>query len=96
MTDRDQAQMAAIEEVYLQSRIFLCTWHVLHAMVAHFSTSVHPALWEKIKKWVKTDSWAEFNQIKDEILDDPFTSASFVVYLKQSWIPIVHQWSIAA
>jgi MULE transposase domain len=96
MTDRDQAQMAAIEEVYPQSRIFLCTWHVLHAMVAHFSTSKHPALWEKIKKWVKTDSWAEFDQIKDEILDDPSTPASFVVYLKQSWIPIVHQWSIAA
>jgi hypothetical protein len=32
MTDCDQAQIAALEAVYPLSNVYLCTWHVLHAI----------------------------------------------------------------
>jgi len=39
MTDHNQAQIAALEIVYLQSQILLCTWHVLCTMQCHFVMS---------------------------------------------------------
>ena len=73
MTDRDQAQIAALETVYPHSRIFLCRWHVLRAIRSHFVTNQFQALWEKIKRWVITDDLAMFFNIWDEISSDPST-----------------------
>ena len=71
MTDCDQAQIAALGIVYLQSQIFLCRWHVLHAMQCHFVTSEFQALWEKIKGWVMTENVAEFHSLWENIYTDP-------------------------
>jgi MULE transposase domain len=68
MTDRDQAQMAAIDDVYPESQTLLCTWHMLRAMCSHFATNEFLALWEKIKAWVNTDNLAVKVQL-DLVLD---------------------------
>ena len=56
MTDCDQAQINALEMVYPQSQIFLCHWHVLHAIRSHFVTMEFEALWQKIKTLITTDN----------------------------------------
>ena len=93
MTDRDQAQIAALEAVYPQSRVFLCTWHVLRAIRGHFVTTQFPALWEKIKAWVITEDTAMFFNIWDEISSDPLVPQSVVKYLRTEWLPVLHMWS---
>ena len=93
MTDRDQAQIAAIQIVYPQSKMLLCTWHVLRAMRSHFNTNEFQALWDKIKAWVKTEELAEFYQLWDEISSDPSVPQSVVQYLTIEWMPVVHMWS---
>jgi MULE transposase domain len=96
MTDCDKAQIAALQDVYPHSRIFLCTWHVLRAMRSHFATNEFPVLWEKIKTWVKTDKMAEFQQISDEIFSNPLIPQSLVQYLATDWLPMSHLWSRTA
>ena len=93
MSDRDQAQLAAIREVYPHSRIFLCTWHVLRAMRRHFVTSAFKPLWEKVQIWVKTSDPAEFTQIWEDISTDPLAPKSFIEYLKTEWLPVSNMWS---
>jgi hypothetical protein len=93
MTDRDQAQIAAIQAVYPQSRTFLCMWHVLRAMRSHFATHEFPALWDKVKAWVKSDDLTESDNLRDEIFNDPSTPQSFIDYLTDQWIPVTHLWS---
>ena len=88
MTDRNQVQIAALEIVFPQSRIFLCTWHVLRAIRSHFVTSQFQGLWEKIKTWVKTDDIAKFHNIWDEILSDSSVPPSVLKYLKKEWLPV--------
>jgi MULE transposase domain len=93
MTDCDQAQIAAIQAVYPQSRTFLCMWHVLRAMRSHFATHEFLALWDKVKAWVKSDDLTEFDNLRDEIFKDPSTPQSFIDYLTDQWIPVTHLWS---
>ena len=93
MTDRDQAQIAALEAVYPQSQILLCTWHVLHAIRGHFVTTQFEALWEKIKAWVITEDTAMFFNIWDEISSDPSAPESVIKYLATEWLPVLHMWS---
>ena len=93
MTDRDQAQIAALEIVFPQSKIYLCTWHVLHAMRSHLVITEFPALWDKIKKWVNTDDLIVFVTLWDKITTDPLVPQSMVDYLKTYWIPVVPMWS---
>jgi len=71
MTNRNQAQIAALKTVYLQSQIFLCMWHVLHTIQSYFITTQFQALWEKIKTWMMEDDLAKFFTIWDKILSDP-------------------------
>jgi hypothetical protein len=78
MTDRDQAQIAALQTVYPQSCVLLCTWHVLHTMQSHFVTNQFPGLWDKVKAWVKSDKMANFLNLWDEISTDPSIPQSFV------------------
>ena len=94
MTDRDQAQIAALEITFPQSRILLCTWHVLRAIRSHFVTSQFQGLWEKVKAWVKTDDIGQFYNIWDEISSDPLVPESVVKYLKTKWLPVLHRWSM--
>ena len=96
MTDRDQAQIVALQIVYPHSRIFLCTWHVLRASRSHFVTSQFEALWEKIKAWVITDDLAVFLNIWDEISTDPSVPKSVVEYLATEWLQVLHMWSRTA
>jgi MULE transposase domain len=63
MTDRDQAQIAALQQVYPHSRILLCIWHVLRAMRCHFSIEAFQALWDKLKALVNTRDLAEFHKL---------------------------------
>jgi len=93
MTDRDQAQIAALETVYPHSWVFLCTWHVLRAIRTHFITSQFQALWEKIKRWVITDDLAMFYNLWDEISSDPSAPQSVIKYLQTEWLPVLHMWS---
>lgn len=93
MSDRDQAQLQALKEVYPLSQIWLCIWHVLRAMRSHFSITVFQSLWEKVKILVKTEDLAEFYTIWDEISTDPSVPQSFVQYMASSWIPASHMWS---
>jgi len=93
MTDRDQAQIAALETVYPHSWIFLCRWHVLHVIRSHFITNQFQALWEKIKRWVITDDLVMFFNIWDKISSDPSTPQSIVKYLQKEWLPVLHMWS---
>jgi MULE transposase domain len=93
MTDCDQAQIAALEAVYPQCKVLLCTWHVLHAIQSHFRTDLFPDLWEEMKSLVRTEDLAEFNKIWDKISTDPAIPQSFVEYVSKQWIPIVHMWS---
>jgi hypothetical protein len=93
MTDRDQAQIAAIQIVYPDSQTLLCIWHVLRAMRSHFNTDEFQALWDNVKAWVKTEDLAEFHRIWDEISNDPSVPKSVVEYLTVEWVPVLHMWS---
>jgi MULE transposase domain len=96
MTDCDQAQMAAINDVYPESQTLLCMWHMLHAMCSHFATNEFLALWEKIKAWVNTDNLAEFYQLWGLISSDPSIPQSVVQYLTVEWLKVPHLWSKVA
>jgi len=93
MTNRDQAQIAALKVVYPQSWVFLCTWHVLRAIRTHFVMSQFQALWDKIKCWVITEDPAVFLNLWDEISTDPSAPQSIVDYLQTEWVPVLHMWS---
>jgi hypothetical protein len=93
MTDRDQAQINAIEAIYLRSTVNLCTWHVLRAMRSHFNTNQYPVLWDKVKAWVKTNDQIEFARLWVEISADPSAPQSFIAYLKAQWLPVTPKWS---
>jgi hypothetical protein len=93
MTDRDQAQMEALKEIYPLSQIWLCLWHVLRAMRSHFSTNEFQSLWERVKALVKTEDLATFYRLWDDISTDPSVPQTFVQYMALSWMPLSHTWS---
>jgi hypothetical protein len=95
MTDRDQAQIKALGIVYPESRILLCLWHVLCAFRAHFVTDKFESLWDKVKKWVKTDDLAKFKAIWNEISTDPKVPKSFVEYLETNWMSNSDMWTVS-
>jgi hypothetical protein len=67
MSDKDHAQLNSIKRQFPKSAILLCWWHVLHAWQQHFITTVHPELWELLKKWIRLTDRAEFWQQWDKI-----------------------------
>jgi hypothetical protein len=93
MTDRDQAQINALEAIYPESTVNLCIWHVLHAMRSHFNTNQYPVLWDKVKAWVKTTDQIDFAKLWVEISGDPSAPQSFIAYLKAQWLPVTPKWS---
>ena len=90
MTNRDQAQIDALKEVYPLSQVWLCIWHVLHVMRSHFSTTKFQSLWERVKSLVKTEDLATFYNLWDDISTDPSVHQTFMQYMSTSWIPASH------
>jgi len=93
MTDCDQAQIAALEAVFPQTRVILCKWHILCAIQSHFRTDQFPELWDLLKKLVQTSDLGEFFAIWDKISSNLAFPQSFVDYFTTKWIPVVHMWS---
>src|SRR6266851_6506040 len=93
MTDRNQAQINALEAIYPQSTVNLCIWHVLHMMRLHLNTNQYPVLWNKVKEWVKTKDQFKFAKLWVEISCDPSAPQSFIAYLKAQWLPVTPKWS---
>ena len=91
MSDKDRAQMNAIEAVFPESRLVLCWWHVLHAWRQHFKTQHHEKLWEKLRAWVRVSDVTEFDQYWREI--QKLAPESVVTYLETHWMPIQEKWS---
>jgi MULE transposase domain len=96
MTDRDNAQIAALRAVHPDSPVYLCIWHVLKAMRAHLNINEFDALWKKVIAWVKTDDLSEFQNIWHEIRTNPSHPQSFVSYLESNWLPERAMWSRAS
>jgi hypothetical protein len=65
-------------------------------MRSHFATNEIPALWEKIKTWVKTDDLAEFSRLWGEISGNPSVPQSLVQYLATDWLHMTELWSRTA
>ena len=97
MSDRDQAQLNAIEKVYPYpgTQTLLCIWHVLCAFRCHFVTEEFQALWAKVKSWVKTKDEDEFKKIWTEIQSDPSVPKTLIEYFDKDWIPKKEMWSLS-
>ncbi len=93
MTDRDQAQVNAIRDVYPSCRILYCWWHVLHAIRTHFVVTKFQDLWALIQKWVRTTDQYEFDAWWEDIQNDKSVPQSLAEYLAREWIPVKEMWS---
>jgi hypothetical protein len=95
MSDRDQAQIKALEFVYPapESRVYYCTWHVLHAMRSHLNTNIYLVLWDKVKRWTKTEDEIEWLMIWVDIANSPasHTPPSFLEYLRKEWLKVANK-----
>ena len=96
MSDKDHAQMNAIEIVYPapETRLLLCWWHVLHAWQQHFHINEFPELWEDLKRWIRIDDAAAFEAHWVKIQSEAPTS--MVNYLQKNWMNATHLWSAVA
>ena len=96
MSDHDHTQMNTIKAVYLESKLFLCWWHMLRAMQTHFRTEEFQKLWECVREWVKTPDQSQFDSWWEEMQADPAAPQSFIDYLKKNWMPIASLWAGSA
>ncbi len=81
MTDRDQAQVNAIRNVYPSCRVLYCWWHVLRAIQTHFVVTEFT-----------TDQY-EFDAWWEDIQNDKSVPQSLAKYLAREWIPVKEMWS---
>ena len=93
MSDRDKAQMNAVNTVYLDSRLLLRWWHVLRAIRMHFCTEEFLEVWSHICEWVKTLDQLRFDTIWEWIQTEPSVPRSLIDYLKINWMPTIPLWS---
>ena len=93
MSNRDKAQMNAVNTVYPDSRLLLCWWHVLRAIWMHFCTEEFPEVWNRIHEWVKMADQSRFDTIWEWIQTEPSVPQSLIDYLKINWMPIIPLWS---
>ncbi|PBK82623.1 hypothetical protein ARMGADRAFT_946208, partial [Armillaria gallica] len=95
MTDRDHAQINAIEHIYPESTVRWCKWHVLHAWRQHFCIPQFPVLWDLLQKWIRASTHHDFDSIWQLILnlDAHECPPSVIAYLKEYWINFKHYWS---
>jgi hypothetical protein len=88
LTSVDWKQMDTQQTTF----ILLCWWHVLHAWQQHFHISLHPELWDLLKKWIRMDdkefeaAWAKIQQT---------VPLNFVSYLLGTWMKdeVKQMWS---
>ena len=93
MSDRDKAQMSAVNTIYLDSKLLLCWWHVLRAIWMHFRTEEFPEVWDCICEWVKTSDQSKFDSIWEWLQTNPLVPQSLSEYLKINWMTIMPLWS---
>jgi MULE transposase domain len=93
MSDRDKAQMNAVNNVYPDSKLLLCWWHVLRAIRMHFRTEAFPEVWDRIREWVKTPDQTKFDSLWEWIQTDASVPQSLVDYLRINWMTVVPLWS---
>ena len=91
MSDKDQAQLNALKNVYNRSQILLCWWHVLHAWHGHFNATAFPDLWGKLKHWIRITDELEFQKQWVEI--QAISPPSFAQYLNENWMKDTEYWS---
>lgn len=93
MTDCDFAQINAITVRYLESEIWLCWWHVLHAWQQHFVISQNENLWMKLKALIWLEDLSLFDAALVEI--KALAPAWFWDYLVKNWLleKLTHMWS---
>jgi hypothetical protein len=100
MSDFDWPQINTCLDAYRNSLednrralVLLCWWHVLHAWQKHFHTTLHPELWDLLKRWIRMTDFADFNAAWSKIQE--ISPASFVEYLKGTWMSdqVVKMWS---
>jgi len=84
MTDCDMAQINSICDVYPESVVFYCWWHVLHAWQQHFSTHAFPELWVQLKLWIRIEDEKEFSLMKEKV--QKLSPPSFWEYLKTYYL----------
>ena len=63
MSDRDLAQIGAIESVFKECSVLLCWWHVVEAWKKHIVPSRFPMLWKKLQALLRAPTTAEFYEI---------------------------------
>jgi hypothetical protein len=85
LSDRDEAQLAAIKSAYPESSRFLCLWHVLHAWRAYIRTDQYPEVWKLLQELPRiTEPALYFHNLK-KIRD--LAPADFMVYFDRYWAP---------
>jgi MULE transposase domain len=85
LSDRDEAQLAAIKSAYPESSRFLCLWHVLHAWRAHIRTDQYPEVWKLLQELPRmTEPALYFRKLKEIREQAP---ADFMAYFDRYWAP---------
>lgn len=67
MTDRDHAQINAIELCDLELKVWLCKWHVLHAWHQHFNIAAFLHLWQLLQDLLRAPTPNQFDLIWKKI-----------------------------
>lgn len=91
MSDRDHAEINALERVYPEAAVILCWWHVLHAWQQHFKVTEYPELWKLLQGWIRITTDTMFLERWDAIL--AIAPPSVTEYLRSYWIPYRKWWS---
>ncbi len=67
MSDMSTEQLKAIVQVYPETQLLFCWWHVLNAWQKHLVIESHPELWELLKNWIRITDQEEFNKCWQKI-----------------------------
>jgi MULE transposase domain len=84
LSDRDDAQLNALQRVFPSSRLFLCLWHVLHAWRRYLRTQDHPEVWKLCQQLPRAETKEKFDEIW--ILIKMKAPRDFVQYLETNWM----------
>ena len=91
ITDNDDAEISAIDEVFPESRHLLCWWHVLKAWRIKLGpayTADHQ-FWKLLVEMLKTPN--NYQEYKCKVKAD--ASPAFLKYLETYWFPRENTWA---